>query len=89
MDIKNALEKTRAKGQDHKGDLPNNSTIPQSFDSVKKNSKISTKPQTDAQMKAEKEETQKAREKAKYPKRELFVCESIGRRAVRSLLDRF
>lgn len=42
---------------------------------VKKNSKISTKPQTDAQMKAEKEETQKAREKAKYPKRELFVCE--------------
>ena len=28
MDIKNALEKTRAKGQDHKGDLPNNNTIP-------------------------------------------------------------
>lgn len=75
MDIKNALEKTREKGQDHKGDLPNNSTIPQSFDSVKKNSEISTKPQTDAQMKAEKEKIQKAREKAEYPKRELFVCE--------------
>ena len=56
---------------------------------VKKNSKISTKPQTDAQMKAEKEKTQKAREKAGLPKRELFVCESMGRRAVRSLLDRF
>lgn len=56
---------------------------------VKKNSEISTKPQTDAQMKAEKEETQKAWEKAKYPKQELFVCESMGRRAVRSLLDRF
>lgn len=27
MGIKNALEKTRAKGQDHKGDLPNNPTI--------------------------------------------------------------
>ena len=66
-----------------------NSTIPQSFDSVKKNSEISNKPQTDAQMKEEKEKTQKAREKAKYPKRELFVCESMGRRAVRSLLDRF
>ena len=40
-------------------------------------------------MKEEKENTQKAREKAKYPKQELFVCESMGRRAVRSLLDRF
>ena len=89
MNIKNALEKTRAKGQDHKGDLPSNSTIPQSFDSVKKNSKIFSKSQTDAQMKAEKEKAQKARKKAKYPKRELFVCESMGRRAVRSLLDRF
>ena len=29
-------------------------------------------------MKAEKEKTQKAREKAKYPKQELFVCESMG-----------
>lgn len=56
---------------------------------VKKHSKISSKPQTDAQMKAEKENTQKAREKAGLPKRELFVCESMGRRAVRSLLDRF
>lgn len=54
-----------------------------------KNSKISTKPQTDAQMKAEKEKTQKAREKVGLPKRVLFVCESMGRRAVRSLLDRF
>lgn len=89
MNIKNALEKTRAKGQDHKGDLPSNSTIAQDGDSVKKNSKIFSKSQTDAQMKAEKEKTQKAREKAGYPKRELFVCESMGRRAVRSLLDRF
>lgn len=89
MDIKNALEKTRAKGQDHKGDLPSNSTIAQDGDSVKKNSKISSKPQTDAQMKAEKEKAQKAREKAGLPKRELFVCESMGRRVVRSLLDRF
>lgn len=40
-------------------------------------------------MKEEKENTQKAREKAGLPKRELFVCESMGRRAVRSLLDRF
>lgn len=86
---KKCPRKTRAKGQDHKGDLPSNSTIPQSFDSVKKNSEISSKPQTDAQMKAEKEKTQKAREKAGLPKRELFVCESMGRRAVRSLLDRF
>ena len=68
MDKKNALEKTRAKGQPPTNGQPNNSTIPQSFDSVKKNSKISSKPQTDAQMKAEKEETQKAREKAGYPK---------------------
>ena len=75
MDIKNALEKTRTKGQDHKGDLPSNPTIAQDGDSVKKNSKISTKSQTDAQMKAEKEKAQKARKKAKYPKRELFVCE--------------
>lgn len=75
MNIKNALEKTRAKGQDHKGDLPSNPTIAQDGDSVKKNSEISTKPQTDAQMKAEKEKTQKAREKTEYPKRELFVCE--------------
>lgn len=75
MDIKNALEKTRAKGQPPTNGQPSNSTIPQSFDSVKKNSKISTKPQTDAQIKAEKEKAQKAREKAEYPKRELFVCE--------------
>ena len=89
MDIKNALEKTRAKGQPPTHGLSNNSTIAQDGDSVKKNSEISTKPQTDAQMKAEKEKTQKAWEKAKYPKQELFVCESMGRRAVRSLLDRF
>lgn len=36
MDIKNALEKTRAKGQDHKGDLSNNQTIPPVSESVKK-----------------------------------------------------
>ena len=40
-------------------------------------------------MKAEKEKAQKVWEKAKYPKQELFVCKSMGRRAVRSLLDRF
>ena len=34
-DIKNALEKTRAKGQDHKGDLSNKSTIPQDNAPVK------------------------------------------------------
>lgn len=49
--------------------------ILQNVFNVKKNSKISSKPQTDAQMKAEKENTQKAREKAGLPKRELFVCE--------------
>ena len=65
---KKCPQKTRAKGQPPTNGLSNNSTIPQSFDSVKKNSKISSKPQTDAQMKAEKEETQKAREKAGYPK---------------------
>lgn len=76
MDIKNALEKTRAKGQDHKGDLPSNSIIPQSFDSVKKNSEISSKPQTDAQMKEEKENTQKAREKAGLPNLQKRLCKS-------------
>ena len=75
MDIKNALEKTRAKGQPPTNGQPSNSTIAQDGDSVKKNSKIFSKSQTDAQMKAEKEKTQKAREKAEYPKRELFVCE--------------
>ena len=75
MDKKNALEKTRAKGQPPTNGQPNNSTIPQSFDPVKKNSEISNKPQTDAQMKEEKEKAPKAREKAKYPKQELFVCE--------------
>ena len=72
---KKCPRKNEAKGQPPTNGQPNNSTIPQSFDSVKKNSEISTKPQTDAQMKAEKEKTQKAREKAEYPKRELFVCE--------------
>ena len=41
MDIKNALEKTRAKGQDLKGDLPDNSNIAQDNSGVNENVKKS------------------------------------------------